>query len=174
MVEREREYTLQASIPFSSTRKRRTVAYKLPSENTVRVVVKGAPEYIVNQCENQLDSICDCVPLASHDIDRILDETVTEAIAKKGMKSVAIAYKDVDADEFAQLKADNGNFESEETRVALEEGLTLVAIAGLTDPLRKDIRKTIKKIMDANTNVRIISGDHKWSALATAIEIGLI
>jgi magnesium-transporting ATPase (P-type) len=174
LVERERSYSLQASIPFSSTRKRRTVAYKLPNENTVRVVVKGAPEYIVNQCENQLDSNLDNIPLASHDIDRILDETVTEAIAKNGMKSIAIAYKDVDADEFQQLKSQNNNFESEETRGVLEEGLTLVAIAGLTDPLRKDIKKTIKKIMDANTNVRIISGDHKWSALTTAIEIGLI
>ena len=44
-------------IPFSSDRKRMTVAYELPGgEGIVRVVVKGAPEYIIPLCTKELDS----------------------------------------------------------------------------------------------------------------------
>jgi len=37
-------------IPFNSTSKRMTVAYKLPDQDIVRIIVKGAPEYIVPLC----------------------------------------------------------------------------------------------------------------------------
>ena len=50
MIERERNYKLEAKIPFSSERKRMTVAYRLPGENIVRVVVKGAPESLIPLC----------------------------------------------------------------------------------------------------------------------------
>ena len=48
---------LESQIPFSSTRKRRTVAYRLEPEMAegysspiIRVVVKGAPEYVIPLC----------------------------------------------------------------------------------------------------------------------------
>jgi magnesium-transporting ATPase (P-type) len=56
LVNRERNYVLKTMIPFSSQRKRMTVAYQLPeTDGTVRVVVKGAPEYIVPLCTKELD-----------------------------------------------------------------------------------------------------------------------
>lgn len=39
----------QTFIPFSSVDKRSLVANKI-DENTVRIVVKGAPEFIINNC----------------------------------------------------------------------------------------------------------------------------
>ena len=51
LVERERAHELKTMIPFSTERKRMTVAYGLPGEDQmVRVVVKGAPEYLVPLC----------------------------------------------------------------------------------------------------------------------------
>jgi magnesium-transporting ATPase (P-type) len=41
-------------IPFSSDRKRMTVAYAL-NDNVVRLVVKGAPEYVVPMCNSKLN-----------------------------------------------------------------------------------------------------------------------
>ena len=57
LIRRERDYKLLTMIPFSSTRKRMTVAYQIQygDENTVRIVVKGAPEYIIPLCITQLD-----------------------------------------------------------------------------------------------------------------------
>lgn len=53
--ENKNKYSLRTVIPFSSTRKKMVVAYKI-SEETVRVVVKGAPEEIMLICTKQLDS----------------------------------------------------------------------------------------------------------------------
>jgi len=49
------KYTLRTIIPFSSTRKRMAIAFKI-SDKTVRVVVKGAPEEIMILCTHQLNS----------------------------------------------------------------------------------------------------------------------
>ena len=52
-------------IPFSTLRKRMTVAYRLkddPNEGrleTVRVVVKGAPEELIPLCTQALDDFND-------------------------------------------------------------------------------------------------------------------
>lgn len=69
--------------------------------------------------------------------------------------------------------SDNGNFESEESRAVLESDLTLVASIGLKDDLREGVVESVKKLWDANTNVRIVSGDHRESAIATARDLGL-
>lgn len=48
---RQRKSELQTKIPFGPERKRQLVAYK-PTEKSeyVRVVIKGAPEYVVPMC----------------------------------------------------------------------------------------------------------------------------
>jgi magnesium-transporting ATPase (P-type) len=53
--ENKNKYSLRTVIPFCSTRKKMVVAYKI-SEETVRVVVKGAPEEIMLICTQQLNS----------------------------------------------------------------------------------------------------------------------
>ena len=53
--EKINKYSLRTVIPFSSTRKKMVVAYKT-SEETVRVIVKGAPEEIMLICTKQLNS----------------------------------------------------------------------------------------------------------------------
>lgn len=58
LIERESEgVSLKLWIPFSSDRKRMTVAYTLADQpDTVRLVVKGAPEFLVRMCSTKLDS----------------------------------------------------------------------------------------------------------------------
>jgi len=48
---------LRLQIPFSPARKRMTVAYML-TEDTVRIVSKGAPEEIIKLCKKQLNLNC--------------------------------------------------------------------------------------------------------------------
>lgn len=60
LMEREREgegcYKLMTKIPFSSERKRMTTAYRLNDRpDTVRIIVKGAPEYVVPMCTTKLN-----------------------------------------------------------------------------------------------------------------------
>ena len=48
---------IELKIPFSSVRKRMTVAFFQKEANVVRLIVKGAPEYIIPLCTKQLSDI---------------------------------------------------------------------------------------------------------------------
>lgn len=50
----------------------------------------------------------------------------------------------------------------------LESDLTLVAIAGIRDPLRPEISEAIKKCKNAGIRVRMITGDNIHTAVAIA------
>lgn len=62
LIQRERQCELLCSIPFNSFRKVKTVCYKVPAEMTAegnevaRIVIKGAPENIIDNCVAQVDS----------------------------------------------------------------------------------------------------------------------
>ena len=175
LVNRERTYGLRLMIPFDSDRKRMTVAYQLPGEETVRLVMKGAPEYIIPLCSHELDSSNERNEFEGNGEhgNNHLDSVVSESIAKKGQKPVTFAYRDFSNDEFTQLYNNSNKFETEQSRQQIESQLTLVATIGLIDPLRDGVVESINKLYESRTNTRILSGDHKESALRTAIDIGI-
>lgn len=143
MVQREVMYECVLKIPFSSDRKRMTVVYRLPtnelgdpSRPDVRIVVKGAPEVVVPLCHRQLDLTGEEEAFTGEDY---LQSTVADQIAKLGMKPLTIGYRDMSLDDFKGLMERNDGFETEETRVTLEENLCLVASFGFEDNLRPGI-----------------------------------
>ena len=142
------EYKVLSSIPFNSSRKRRTVAYQV-SESEVMIVMKGAPEEVVTRCAYQLNGNCDNEPLEEDDQLDILNQTVTQGIATQGWKPLSIAFKKRSLDDFLEMKEANGNFETEESRAALEDELTLLATVGLSDPLRPKVNQAIQKLSAA-------------------------
>jgi len=77
-----------------------------------------------------------------------------------GLKAISFAYKTID-----NWDGDI-DFEEESNRQWLESELTYIATAGLSDPLREGVEDAIENL--TNTNVRIISGDHKLAVLAAA------
>ena len=177
LIQREREFKLKTMIPFSSERKIMSVAYQLPGEDgIVRVVIKGAPEMVIPLCTKELDSSNDPNEFDGEGADgsNHLESIVSETIAKKGQKPLTIAYRDFNQDEFNDLYASSDRFETAEGRARLENQLTLVATVGLIDPLRDGVVDSINSLYESGTNVRIISGDHKESALRTAREIGIV
>lgn len=56
---------------------------------------------------------------------------------------MAFAYKDIPADDFENMKADNKNFQTEADREALENQLTFVGVFALEDPLRDKVLRSI-------------------------------
>ena len=156
-------------IPFSSERKRMTVAYGLPANwnsnarsaedilraqqnqfNTefVRVVVKGAPEYVIPLCTSELDQAAEAAEFDGEGSNGAehLEQVVSNAIARNSMKPLTIAYRDFAKEEFDELMATNENFETEESRKVIESQLTLVATVGLEDPLREGVQEAYMKL----------------------------
>lgn len=100
-------------IPFSSRRKRSLVAQQL-DEETVRIVVKGAPEYILNCCTAAVDGDCAAGDFGEENATQQF-EKITEVIegAQDGMylKPITYAYKDMSIEDFEALKQENNDFE---------------------------------------------------------------
>jgi magnesium-transporting ATPase (P-type) len=118
---RQRAGTLETNIPFGPIRKRQLVAVR-PTDTSdyVRVVVKGAPEYVLPMCDKQLTRDGDEDSLTQQESNRILEQEVIENQAKLGLRTLAYAYKDIDINEWEELKASNNEFESEADRATLE------------------------------------------------------
>jgi magnesium-transporting ATPase (P-type) len=56
MSTKQRESIIETNIAFSSIRKRQVVAIRpSASSDIVRIVVKGAPEYVMPMCTRHMD-----------------------------------------------------------------------------------------------------------------------
>lgn len=83
-----------------------------------------------------------------------------ESLASKGFRVLALAYKDV-----SNLKSLSSDDVTD---------LTLVAIVGMKDPPRHDVKDSIIRARNAGIRIIMKTGDHKDTALAIAEEIGLV
>lgn len=52
--------------------------------------------------------------------------------------------------------------------------MTLICIAGIKDPLRKEIPEAIKKCRSAGITVRMVTGDNVNTAVAIAKDAGIL
>lgn len=85
-----------------------------------------------------------------------------------------IAYTDFERSEFDKLKAKNNNFDKEADREVIENGLTVIGIYALQDPLRDEIVDSVKRCHAAGINVRMVTGDNIDTAKAIAINAGIL
>lgn len=55
-----------------------------------------------------------------------------------------------------------------------KSGLTLVAVVGIKDPLRLEVKQALKDCKQAGIIVRMVTGDNKLTAQAIAKECGIL
>ena len=68
---------IEAVIPFSSIRKRSVTAVRLPDmEDTVRVFIKGAPEFIINKCTRTFNVDGKKIPMNDEQLNYIIDDII--------------------------------------------------------------------------------------------------
>ena len=95
MIRQKDDHVLQV-IPFNSARKRACTAVRHPTiENLVRVFVKGAPEIVIDLCDNYFDKDGNIKDLGKQQKDNILNNIVTNTFAKKAFRTLLIAYADI-------------------------------------------------------------------------------
>ena len=91
---------------------------------------------------------------------RVLESEVIGKCCKKGLKTIAYAYKDISYYDWEFIKKKHNNYETERDRLSLEKDFTFVAAFGLTDDLRDGVKEAILKLNEGDINVRMISGDN--------------
>lgn len=112
-----------------------------PSDKSehIRIVIKGAPEFIVPMCTSQLAENGSEAPIDTNERKRILDQEIIQNYCKSGLRSIVYAYKDIDVFDWEFIKKNNNHFERSKDREVLERDFCFVAAFGLHDELREGV-----------------------------------
>lgn len=143
---------------FTSDRKRMSTLVR--RQGGLTLLVKGAPEVLLERVTMLSQGDRDPRPIA--DEDRTSITQAVEAYASKGQRTLALAYRDVEAG-----REDDG-------ADALETDLTLLGVVAIADPVRPEVRDAIVKSREAGVDVKIVTGDNALTARAIGEQVGLL
>ncbi len=121
------------------------------------VYTKGAPEAILARARRFITEKGER-PLTQKDKDQIIKEY--EAFAKEGLRTIAIATKQV------SWKKQN--------RETIESDLTFLGFVGISDPPRAEVAQAIAEAKGAGIRTVMITGDNELTAYAIARHINLM
>ncbi len=140
---------------FNSIRKRMSVVVE---ENAhLRAYVKGAPEVILERSRWLLDS-GKVREIDDKSRERIM--TQYKKMASEGLRTLALAYRDLPADTPMREEA-------------VEKELVFLGIVGIIDPPHEEAAESIAMAKEAGVKVIMITGDSPETALAIAEKVGL-
>ncbi|MCP2597037.1 calcium-translocating P-type ATPase, SERCA-type, partial [Candidatus Aminicenantes bacterium AC-335-G13] len=152
----EKELPRIEEIPFEPERKLMTTIHKCNEK--IIAFVKGAPDIILEKCMYiQING--KIRKITEGDKEIILK--ANQEMANKALRVLGFAYKEIKEDR--KLEEKN-----------IEKDLIFVGLQGMLDPLREEAKDAIKKCKLAGIRTVIITGDHKFTAMAVAKELGLI
>ena len=155
-------------LPFSSARKRMsTLVEKIDGGvKGYRLHVKGASEIVLDLCTKRIASPRSAEAVALSESERIeIGKTINEW-AGQGLRTIGIAFKDMDA------LPDLGE-ESPEAN-ALESELVFLGLFGIKDPVRKEVPEAVAACQGAGLVVRMVTGDNILTANKIAEECGIL
>lgn len=143
--------------PFDSMRKLMSTVHN----NAGKLVqyTKGAPDEVLKICTHYYKD-GKSIEMTDEQRKKILDEN--KRMADKALRVLACGYKFYE------------NEPAEYSPAALENGLTFVGLTGMIDPVRPEVFNAIKECGAAGIRPIMITGDHKDTAVAIAIELGMI
>eukprot|EP00118_Oscarella_pearsei_P002645 m.11136 g.11136 ORF g.11136 m.11136 type:complete len:1036 (+) comp23003_c0_seq1:66-3173(+) len=157
-----------AEIPFNSTNKYQVSihAQEDPSDKRYLLVMKGAPERILDRCSTILLQGKE-VPL-----DDGLRSRFDEAYAQLGglgERVLGFCHFFLPEDQFPR----GFKFDTDETNFPLDN-LCFVGLMSMMDPPRAAVPDAVNKCRSAGIKVIMVTGDHPITAKAIARSVGII
>lgn len=145
-------------VPFDSMRKMMTTVHKNKNGEVIQFT-KGAPDEILKRCTTAL---VNGKAVALDDKKRSEILAANKGMADKALRVLAAAQK--------SLSAEPAVYESD----AVECDLCFVGMVGMIDPVRPEVKPAIDECRSAGIRPIMITGDHKDTAVAIAIQLGII
>lgn len=162
-----------AEFPFDSGIKRMSVVYNAPEgemdTSNSMVYTKGAVERVLDLCST-IGQGEDEEPMTEDAKAEVL--TQMDHLASEGLRVLAIASKTWDG-RFPS-KSNTGDTGDAALRSQVETDLTLLGLAGIYDPPRRETTPAIAECSSAGIKVHMLTGDHPATATAIAKEVGII
>jgi magnesium-transporting ATPase (P-type) len=158
-LERQAEqaaYPRLDAIPFESEHRFMATLHKDDAGNQF-LLVKGAPEIILEHCDRQATGGGQPAP-----IDRGRFIGASDGLAAQGERVLALAWLEDPA-------VDAGNLGPAD----LPKNLVLLGLIGLLDPPRTEAIEAVTECHTGGIRVTMITGDHKITAAAIARMLGI-
>jgi phospholipid-translocating ATPase len=161
----DRQYTILSTLEFNSSRKRMSAIVRMP-EGNIKLFCKGADSMIYSR-------------LRPGEQDELRNTTAEhlEMFAREGLRTLCIAEKDLDEDEFQLWNVDHEaaataltdrDEKLEKTADAIERDLMLIGGTAIEDRLQDGVPAAIQLLSDAGIKLWVLTGDK----VETAINIG--
>lgn len=150
-------------FPFNSGKKRATALIH-KKNGGLRVLVKGATEWVLNDCTAYTLSDGATMPMTP-EVRAQIDAHVL-SMANRALRTLCIAHRDYPPGE--ALPADWEDVPPD------HENLVCDGIVGIIDPLREDVKDAVKTAQKAGVMVRMITGDNIHTAQAIARDCGIL
>jgi Ca2+-transporting ATPase len=151
-------YPRKGEITFSSERKRMTTIHNTPDGRRI-AYMKGSPEVVLQLCERVYQNGRE-ISLNQRNRDEILSKN--EEMANQALRVLGIAYA-VLPDQFADY-----------SEKSVEKNFVFVGLAAMIDPPREEAKEAVKLCEQAGIKTVMITGDHKFTAMAIARELGIM
>jgi Ca2+-transporting ATPase len=162
-VSAREQYPRLGAVPFDAAYKLMATFHRMTDEegrDVVRCFVKGAPDQVLARASYALDADQKPIPIAAAHDDF---EANNERLGRQGLRVMAVARRDLDP----------ATFDPSGDLLPLVTDLTMLALAGIVDPPRAEVKDAVAKAKTAGIRVRMITGDHAVTAAAIAGELGI-
>lgn len=143
--------------PFDSNRKMMSTIHK--TADGILQFTKGAPDEILTHC-TRIFKNGEVSPLTDADRDAVLKKN--KEFADRALRVLACGYKQLSCVPEDQ-SPDN-----------IENELVFCGLVGMIDPVRPEVKAAIEECRGAGIRPIMITGDHKDTAVAIALELGII
>uniref|UniRef100_UPI0026DC9BF6 HAD-IC family P-type ATPase n=1 Tax=Enterococcus asini TaxID=57732 RepID=UPI0026DC9BF6 len=150
LIEEEHDIS---KIPFDSAYK--YMATLVEIDHRRFIYLKGAPDVLLQMVSYQLHED------GPHPFMKDYWQEKIQQQAQKGQRVLAAAFKEVASNQVVLSHED------------LQRDMTLVGLYGIIDPPKPEAIQAVATSQQAGIQVKMITGDHKDTAMAIAQEIGL-
>jgi Ca2+-transporting ATPase len=160
IAELQARFPRVGEVPFSSERKRMSTIHRDSEQERLLAVTKGAPDILLARC------VAEQVGERRRPIDAARRAAIaqeTEALAREGLRTLAVACRALPENAFDDREVDEG----------VETELVFLGLVGMIDPPREEARDAVARARAAGIRPIMITGDHPVTAVVIAQELGI-
>jgi len=164
-LETRAQYPKLFEIKFNSTNKWQLSIHKQPGGRPPLLVLKGAPERVLDKCTSYFSKG------QVGNKNAAFEQTYTksyEDLGGRGERVLGFAYKELSGfkDDFKFSQKPKPNFPMDD--------LTFVGLMSLIDPPREGVPEAVTKCNRARIKVYMVTGDHPITAAAIAKQVNIV
>ena len=152
-LELRQTYERLAELPFDSDRKLMSTLQLIDDE--LIMLVKGAPDELVNRCEHVFTTQ-GIRSMSAEDHENY--QKMNDEFANQGLRVLGFAYKKLN---------------KQQLELSDESDLVLLGLVSLMDPPRVESAQAVSDCKQAGIKPIMITGDHKVTAKSIAAQIGI-